>query len=160
MILPPPISKRTDHLFTYTMLSRSDRRQNLPGVAEVRSFGERLYAMRVWVDRTRLAADVLTVQDVEDALRQQNVELPSGRLESFDREFTVLSRTGLVTPEEFRRIVVKDADGFSVRLGDLARVEMGPEDERRTTRYKGETAVILGLVKQAVANPLDVSVAW
>jgi len=136
-----------------------DRLQNLPGVAEVRIFGERRYAMRIWVDRTRLAAYDLTVQDVENALRQQNVELPSGRLESQDREFTVLSRTGLVTPEEFRRIVVKDADGFSVRLGDLARVEIGPEDERRTTRYRGETAVILGIVKQAVANPLDVSVA-
>ncbi len=136
-----------------------DRLQNLPGVAEVRIFGERRYAMRIWVDRTRLAAYDLTVQDLEAALRQQNVELPSGRIESVDREFTVLSRTGLVTPEEFRRIVVKDAGGFAVRIGDLAKVELGPEDERRTTRYKGETAVIMGIVKQAVANPLDVSVA-
>jgi multidrug efflux pump len=136
-----------------------DRLQNLPGVAEVRIFGERRYAMRIWVDRTRLAAYDLTVQDVEDALRQQNVEVPSGRIESVDREFTVLSRTGLTTPEEFRRIVVKDADGFPVRIGDVAKVEIGPEDERRTTRYKGDNAVILGIVKQAVANPLDVSVA-
>jgi len=136
-----------------------DRLQNLPGVAEVRIFGERRYAMRIWVDRTRLAAYDLTVQDLENALRQQNVELPSGRIESLDREFTVLSRSGLVTPAEFRRVVVKDADGFAVRIGDLARVEIGPEDERRTTRYKGDTAVIMGIVKQAVANPLDVSVA-
>lgn len=134
-----------------------DRLQNLPGVAEVRIFGERRYAMRVWVDRTRLAAYELTVQDVEVALRQQNVEVPSGRIESLDREFTVLSRTGLTTSEQFRRIVVKDAGGFAVRLGDVARVEIGPEDERRTTRYKGENAVILGIVKQATANPLDVS---
>lgn len=136
-----------------------DRLQNLPGVAEVRIFGERRYAMRIWVDRTRMAAYDLTVQDVENALRQQNVEVPSGRIESLDREFTVLSRTGLTTPEQFRRIVVKDAAGFAVRIGDLARVEIGPEDERRTTRYKGDNAVILGIVKQAVANPLDVSVA-
>ena len=134
-----------------------DRLQNLPGVAEVRIFGERRYAMRVWVDRTRLAAYELTVQDVESALRQQNVEVPSGRIESVDREFTVLSRTGLTTSEQFRRIVVKDAGGFAVRLGDVARVEIGPEDERRTTRYRGENAVILGIVKQATANPLDVS---
>ncbi|SOC16073.1 efflux RND transporter permease subunit [Stappia indica] len=134
-----------------------DRLQNLPGVAEVRIFGERRYAMRVWVDRTRLAAYELTVQDVENALRQQNVEVPSGRIESVDREFTVLSRTGLTTSEQFRRIVVKDAGGFAVRLGDVARVEIGPEDERRTTRYRGENAVILGIVKQATANPLDVS---
>src|SRR3546814_9131697 len=90
-------------------------------------------------------------------LRQQNVEVPSGRIESLDREFTVLSRTGLVTPEQFGAIVVKDADGFPVRMRDVARVEIGPEDERRVTRFNGNTAVMLGIVKQATANPLDVS---
>jgi multidrug efflux pump len=134
-----------------------ERLQNLPGVAEVRIFGERRYAMRIWLDRGRLAAYRLTTQDVEDAIRQQNVEVPSGRIESLDREFTVLSRTGLVTPEQFERIVIKDADGFPVRMGDLARVEIGPEDERRVTRFNGDNAVILGIVKQATANPLDVS---
>jgi multidrug efflux pump len=136
-----------------------DRLQNLPGVSEVRIFGERRYAMRIWIDRLRLAAYGLTVQDVEDALREQNVELPSGRIESIDREFTVLSRTGLTTPDEFRRIVVKDANGFSVRIDDIARVELGPEDERRTSTFNGQTAIILGIVKQATANPLDVSLA-
>jgi len=136
-----------------------DRLQNLPGVAEVRIFGERRYAMRIWLERARLAAYRLTTQDVEDALRQQNVEVPSGRIESLDREFTVLSRTGLVTPEQFERIVVKDVDGFPVRMRDLARVEVGPQDERRVTRFNGDNAVILGIVKQATANPLDVSIA-
>jgi len=135
-----------------------DRLQNIPGVSEVRIFGERRYAMRIWLDRARLAAYRLTVQDIEAALRQQNVDVPSGRIESFDREFTVLSRTGLSTPAEFARIVVKDAGGFPVRMGDVARVELGPSDERRTTRYNGTTAVILGIVKQATANPLDVSI--
>jgi multidrug efflux pump len=134
-----------------------DRLQNIPGVAEVRIFGERRYSMRVWLDRARLAAYDLTVSEVEDALRQQNVEVPSGRIESMDREFTVLSRTGLVTPEQFARIIVKDASGFQVRLGDVAKVETGPQDERRITRFKGEHSVILGIVKQATANPLDVS---
>jgi multidrug efflux pump len=133
--------------------------QNLPGVSEVRIFGERRYAMRIWVDRLRLVAHGLTVQDVETALRQQNVEVPSGRIEGPDREFTVLARTGLSTPEQFRRIVVKDVEGFPVTLSDLARVELGPSDERRTSTYKGETAIILGVVKQATANPLDVSLA-
>ncbi len=136
-----------------------DRLQNLPGVAEVRIFGERRYAMRIWLDRGRLAAYQLTTQDVEDALRQQNVEVPSGRIESLDREFTVLSRTGLITPEQFERIVIKDADGFPVRLRDVAKVETGPQDERRITRFNGNHAVILGIVKQATANPLDVSIA-
>jgi multidrug efflux pump len=136
-----------------------DQLQNLPGVSEVRIFGERRYSMRIWIDRARLVAHQLTVQDVESALRTQNVDLPSGRIEGIDREFTVLSRTGLTTPEQFRRIVVKDVDGFSVFLGDLAKVELGPQDERRTSSYMGETAVILGIVKQATANPLDVSLA-
>ena len=136
-----------------------DRLQNLPGVGEVRIFGERRYAMRIWLDRARLAAYELTVQDIEDALRQQNVEVPSGRIESLDREFTVLSRTGLTTPEQFAQVVVKNADGFAVRLGDVARIEIGPQDERRVTRYNGGNAVIMGIVKQATANPLDVSVA-
>ncbi|AXS41654.1 efflux RND transporter permease subunit [Breoghania sp. L-A4] len=134
-----------------------DRLQNMPGVAEVRIFGERRYAMRIWIDRTRLAAYDLTVQDVETALRQQNVEVPSGRIESLDREFTVLSRSGLSTTAQFERIVLKDASGFSVRIGDVARVEIGPEDERRSTRFNGDNAVILGINKQATANPLEVS---
>ena len=134
-----------------------DRLQNIPGVAEVRIYGERRYAMRIWLDRARLAAYDLAVLDVENALRQQNVEVPSGRIESLDREFTVLSRTGLVTPEQFERIVIKDAEGFPVRLRDVATVEIGPQDERRITRFNGNHSVILGIVKQATANPLDVS---
>src|SRR3546814_13026618 len=83
-----------------------DRLQNLPGVAEVRIFGERRYTMRIWLDRARLAAYRLTPDDVELALRQQNVEVPSGRIVGLDRGFTVLSRTGLATPVAFGRIVL------------------------------------------------------
>lgn len=135
-----------------------DRLQNLPGVAEVRLFGERRYSMRIWIDRARLAAYQLTAQDVEDALTQQNVEVPAGRIESYDREFTVLSQTGLTTAEQFGKIVVRDVNGFPVRINDVARVEVGPEDERRVTRFNGDNAVIMGVIKQATANPLDVSI--
>ncbi len=134
-----------------------DQIQNVPGVAEVTIFGERRYAMRIWVDRTRLAAYSLTVQDVETALRQQNVEIPSGRIESTDREFTVLSRTGLTSPEEFGRIVLIDAGGQFIRLRDVAKIELGPRDERTVTRFNSKAAISLGVVKQATANPLDVS---
>jgi multidrug efflux pump len=136
-----------------------DRLKNLNGVADATIFGERRYAMRIWIDRERLAAFNLTVQDVENALRTQNVELPSGRIESSDREFAVLSRTGLTTPEQFRNIVVKIADSHQVKLGEVARVELGPEDARRDSRYNGQPAIAVGIVKQAVANPLDVSKA-
>jgi multidrug efflux pump len=134
-----------------------DRFKNLPGVADVQIQGERRYAMRIWLDRDRLAAYGLTVQDVEAALRAQNIEVPSGRIESRDREFTVLSRTGLVTPDQFRQVVVKLADGFPVRLKDVAEVELGAADDRRVSRANGRNAISVGIVKQATANPLDVS---
>ncbi|MFC5067942.1 efflux RND transporter permease subunit [Flaviflagellibacter deserti] len=134
-----------------------DRLKNLNGVADVQIYGERRYAMRIWVDRARLAAYNLTVQDVEDALRAQNVEIPSGRIESTDREFNVLSRTGLETPAEFEAIVVKLADGYQVKMRDVARVELGAKDERRASRFMGKSAISVGIIKQATANPLDVS---
>ncbi len=134
-----------------------DRLQNVRGVAEVQILGERRYAMRIWLDRDRLAAYGLTVQDIEEAIRRQNLEVPAGRIESVDREFTVLSRTGLTTPEEFAAVVVKDADGFAVTLGDVAEVEIGAEDDRRATRFNGRNSVTIGIVKQATANPLDVA---
>src|SRR6202008_2871905 len=136
-----------------------DRLKNLDGVADVTIYGERRYAMRIWIDRERLAAFNLTVQDMENALRTQNVELPSGRIESRNREFSVLSRTGLVTPEQFRNIIVKLADGHQVKLGEVARVELGAADEPRDSRYNGEPAIAVGIIKQATANPLDVSKA-
>ncbi len=136
-----------------------DRLKNLNGVADVTIYGERRYAMRIWIDRERLAAYNLTVQDLENALRAQNVELPSGRIESRDREFAVLSRTGLTNPEQFRNIVIKIADGHQVKLGEVARVELGAADERRDSRYNGKPAIAVGIIKQAVANPLDVSKA-
>ncbi len=115
-----------------------DRLKNLTGVADVTIFGERRYAMRIWIDRERLAAYALTVQDVESALRAQNVELPSGRIESRDREFTVLSRTGLQTPEQFGEIVVKLADGHQVkpRRGRPGRARR----RRRAARQHATTA--------------------
>ena len=143
----------TDYVDRYVV----DQIKNLGGVADVVIFGERRYAMRIWIDRHRLAAFNLTVQDVENSLRMQNVELPSGRIESSDREFAVLSRTGLSTPDQFRNVVIKVSDGHQVRLGEVARVELGAQDERRDSRYNGAPSIIVGIIKQAVANPLDVS---
>ncbi len=136
-----------------------NRLQNLTGVADVQIYGQRRYAMRIWLDRSRLAAYNLTPQDVEAALRRQNIEVPAGRIEGQEREFTVLSQTDLRTPEEFEQIILKNEQGYPVRLDDVARVEIGAEDERRIVRFKGESAVALGVVQQSVANPLDVSQA-
>jgi multidrug efflux pump len=134
-----------------------DRLQNLSGVADIRIFGERRYAMRIWLDPTRLAAYALTPQDVEDALRAQNVEIPAGRIESQEREFTVVSETGLSTPEEFDNIVLREAGGFLVRLRDVGKAEIGARDVRVRARFMGGSTVALGVVKQSTANPLDVS---
>ena len=136
-----------------------DRLQNLPGVADVRIFGERKYAMRIWLDAQRLAGYGLTPQDVESALRRQNVEIPAGRVESVAREFTVVSETDLRTPAEFEQVILKEAGGYPVRLGDVARVELGPENERVNVRFKRREAVAIGVVKQATANPLEISAA-
>jgi multidrug efflux pump len=136
-----------------------NRLKNLTGVADVQIYGERRYAMRIWIDRERLAAYNLTVQDVEAALRAQNAEIPSGRIESQDREFSVLSKTGLTKPEEFHNIVVKLAAGYQVKLGDVARVELGAADERRASTFNGVPAIAVGIIRQSTANPLDVSQA-
>ncbi|MGH8561612.1 MAG: efflux RND transporter permease subunit, partial [Nevskiales bacterium] len=138
-----------------------DRLQTLPGVALVRIFGERRYAMRLYLDPERLAGHRLTVQDVENALRAQNVELPAGRIESRQREFTVLSATDLNTPRQFNDLVIRESDPaigtYLLRLSDIGRAEIGPADERRIARFNGRSAIGMGIIKQATANPLDVS---
>ncbi len=134
-----------------------DRLQNVDGVANVRIFGERRYSMRVWLDPARMAAYGIAPADVENALREQNVEIPAGRIESPAREFTVVNETDLRTEDEFAHIVLRDTGTALVRLGDVARIELGPEDERVRARYRGENAVALGVIKQSTANPLDVS---
>jgi multidrug efflux pump len=135
------------------------RLSTLPGAADVRIFGERKITMRVWLDAGKLAGYRLTPADVEDALRRQNVEIPAGRIESENREFSVLSQTDLQTPEQFEAIVIRDVASYPVRVRDVGRVEVAPLDERVITRYMGTTAVTLGVIKQAVANPLDLSKA-
>ena len=134
-----------------------DQLQTVPGVAEVRLFGERQYSMRIWLDPERLAAYNLSPQDVEAALRRQNVEVPSGRVESQQREFTVLSETDLRTPEQFNNLIVKDANSYLVRLADVGHAELGPLDERLVVRFNGKPAIALGVIKQATANPLEVA---
>jgi multidrug efflux pump len=133
------------------------RFQTVTGVADVRIFGERKYAMRVWLDSDKMAAFRLTSQDVEDAIRRSNMELPAGRIESRQREFSVTSQTNLIKPAQFGAIVVKTVNGFSVRVRDVARVEEAAADERTAVRLNGRSAVSVGVIRQATANPLDLS---
>jgi multidrug efflux pump len=131
--------------------------QTAPGAADVRVYGERRYSMRVWIDPERLAAYSLTVQDVEDALRRSNLEVPAGRIESALREFNVTAATDLQTPAQFAAVALRNVNGQTIRLGDVARVLQGPQDERSSVRLNGRDAVSVGVIRQATANPLDLS---
>ncbi|MDS4069946.1 MAG: efflux RND transporter permease subunit, partial [Candidatus Competibacter sp.] len=134
-----------------------DRLQALPGVASVIIAGERRYAMRLWLDRDRMAAYGLTPQDVENALKKQNVELPSGRIESRQREFTVLTESDLRSPSQFNDLIIKETKGYPIRLRDIGYAEIGAADERNAVRVNGNSSVGLGIVKQSTANTLSVA---
>jgi len=137
-----------------------DRFSSIDGVARVFVGGEARPAMRVWIRPERLAAFALTPADVENALRTQNVELPAGRLESAQQNVTLRVERPFATAEQFRALVVgRGTDGYQVRLGDIARVEQGPENPYSLFRLNGNPAVGLGVVRQSGANTLAVAAA-
>src|SRR5512147_1690307 len=129
----------------------ADRLAIVEGVAQVLVLGERRPAMRIWLDRQSLAARGLTVQDVEDAIRRENVELPGGRIESSARELTVRTDTRMSRPDQFRQVVISRTGGSQVLLGDVATVEIAPEDTRGGYRINGKPAIGLGILRQSTA---------
>ncbi|MGA7307218.1 MAG: efflux RND transporter permease subunit [Rhodothermales bacterium] len=149
----------------YDLLQLSDlgdrevktRLQTVEGVGRAQVFGERRYSMRIWLDKAKLAARGLTVQDVQQAIQTRNVEIPAGRIESQRREFTVRSLGELKTPEEFSNLTVSSQGGQMIKLRDIARVELGPENDRSSLRFKGTSAVAIGVVRQSKANLIKVS---
>ncbi|MEY3253794.1 MAG: hypothetical protein RL227_2767 [Pseudomonadota bacterium] len=133
------------------------RLQTVPGVADVQIGGDRRYAMRVWLDADRLASYRLTVQDVEDALRRQNLEVPAGRIESAQREFSVTARTDLNKVSEFEQVALRTVGGYTVRLRDVARIEEAAQSERSRVRLNGVPSVSTGIIRNATANPIEVA---
>ncbi|WP_090143003.1 efflux RND transporter permease subunit [Limnohabitans sp. DM1] len=133
------------------------RLQTVTGVADVRIFGERKYAMLVSLDHARLSSYKLTPQDVEDAIRRNNLELPAGRIESTNREFSVSSQTDLNRPGQFGEIVIRSVNGFPVKLRDVAQIREGAANDRSLVRLNGQSAISAGVIRQATANPLDLS---
>lgn len=136
-----------------------DRFSALDGVARVQIGGARDIAMRVWIDRNKLTARGLTVEDIENALRTENVELPAGAIESVNSDFTLRVRRGYQTAEDFRALVLSRGadDQHLIRLGDVADVRIAAEEERGTLRGNGVPMVGLGIVKQSKANTIDVA---
>lgn len=134
-----------------------DRLAVVDGVAEVRIGGERRYAVRVWLDPERLAARDMTVAEVEQALRANNVELPGGSVESVSRDFTVRTEGRLNRVEEFREMVIRRDGNVLLRLGDVADVQLGVESDVSRLRANGQTAIGMGITRQSKANTVAVS---
>jgi len=144
----------TDYAERYVV----DRLSALDGVARVQLGGSQRYAMRIWLDRDAMAARGIVASDIEAALRNENVELPAGRIESESRDFTLRVERGYRQPEQFAQIPLrKGDDGYVVRLGDVAQVELGAEERRSYLRSNGVPNVGLGIVRTSTANALDVA---
>ncbi len=132
------------------------RLQTIPGVGAVNVRGPR-YAMRLWIDSNRLAAYELTVADVENALRQQNVEIPGGRIESSAREFPVRFEGRMVEASDFQNLVLATRGDYQVKFSDVGRVELGAEEYRSETYFKGRPTVGVQIIRQSQSNLIDVA---
>ncbi|HET8696746.1 MAG TPA: efflux RND transporter permease subunit, partial [Gammaproteobacteria bacterium] len=143
----------TDYMDRYVI----DRFATIPGVSQINIFGSGGPSMRIWLDRHALAARNLTVTDIVNALRNENIELPAGSIESRDRDFRVRIARNYQTADDFRQLVLKQgSDGHLIRLGEVADVEVGPRETERLFRTNGSTTTGFGIVKQSTANTVDV----
>jgi multidrug efflux pump len=152
-------SERYDTLELSRMAERQlkDVLQTLPGVSSIVIGGEKRFAIRIWLDAAKMAARGVTISDVERALKEQNIELPSGRVENLDREMTIETLGELKTAQQFNSLVIRNTAANLIRLRDIGEARTGPEDERSIGRFNGRPSVALGVVKQTQANTLDVA---
>lgn len=135
-----------------------DRLSIVDGVARVQLGGGKRYAMKVFLDRNAMAARGITVSDVEQVIRAENVELPAGEVESTDRNFEVRVARTFLSPDDFAALTVAVGDnGYLVRLGEIAHVELTAEDDETEFRGDGVNMIGLGIIKQSKANTLDVA---
>lgn len=129
----------------------------IDGVASVEFFGERPYAMRIWLDRRAMAARNLTVGDIQTALTANNVELPAGDIVSSLRQFQVRTDTRLKSAEDFRNIVLREEGAFPIRLRDVADVHIGVENDNSNARSDGQNAIGIGILRQSQSNTIAIS---
>jgi len=134
-----------------------DRFAVVDGVARIRVGGGRTYAMKIRLNRASMAARNITLQDIERTLRDENVELPAGRIESVDRDFSIRVERSYLTEQDFSNMVIDRSESNSlVRLGDVAEVFIGAQDDENMFRGNGKNMVGLGVIKQSKGNTLDV----
>ena len=134
-----------------------DQIKRIDGVADAIIFAERRYAMRIWLDALQMAAHGVTTADVEDALQRQNQEIPGGRVQSRQREFVVRNESDLRSVAQFNDLIIKVVGDYLVRVRDVGRAVLGVADDRQVARSQGVDAVAIGVVRQSVANPLEIS---
>lgn len=148
----------TLELTDYAKRYLQDRFSVLPGVARVRVGGGLEYSMRVWLDRNQMAARNITVTDIENALRTENVELPAGSIESVETQFTARIQRAYQTPDDFQKLVIsRNDDNTLIRLGDIARIEKAAIENRTFFRGNGVPMIGIGIIKQSKANTIAVA---
>jgi len=134
-----------------------ERLQTIPGVSQVRIWGERRYSMRLWMDPAKLAAYGITPMDIRSALNKENIELPSGMIEGRNTELTVRTMGRMTTVDEFNDLIIKEAGGAIVRFKDVGYAELYPENDKTLLRRDGIPMVGVVLEPQPGANHVNIA---
>jgi HAE1 family hydrophobic/amphiphilic exporter-1/multidrug efflux pump len=134
-----------------------ERIQTIPEVSSVNVFGQKRYAMRIWLQPEQLTAFNISFNDVQEALNRENVELPSGKISGNNTELIIRTLGRLTTEQDFNNLIVRQDSGGIVRLSDVAKVELGPQNEESSWKYNGVNAVGLAIVPQPGANYINIS---
>ncbi len=138
-------------------LTFKEQLQTIPGVSAVMIWGEKRYAMRLWLDPAKLAGYGLTPIDVRNAIGRENVELPSGSVEGNTTELTIRTLGLMTTPAEFNNLIIKQQGDQVVRVSDIGRAELGPEDIRGILKMNGVPMVATVIIPQPGANHIDIT---
>lgn len=158
MYIPFTSSQRSPEALTdYIVRVVQPQIATLPGVSQAPIFGERLYAMRIWLNPQQMAARGITADDVSNALSNDNIQATAGRIDSKWEEFDVNATTDLQTPQQFNNMVLKNVNGNFIRLRDVGYATLGAQDDRAVVRVGGKTALFLAVVPQSSGNPLVIS---
>src|SRR4030043_1011443 len=137
-------------------LTLKEQLQTVSGVSAINIFGEKRYAMRLWIDPAKLAGYGLTPMDVRNAIRRENVELPSGAIEGTTTQLTIRTMGLMTTPKEFNDLIIKQSGDQIVRFQDIGRAELGPEDIRGILKRDGIPMVMIAMIPQPGSNHIDI----